>query len=782
MCISYKMKLFYFFALIFWMSNISLFAQEDSLLNLIPSSTNKEKANIYRKLAEQNLYKSNSNSREYANLSIEFSEKSKDLWCQAYSLRLLGIHYDIHGDYKLALEKIEEGLRINREINDVGGISACLSSLGIIYFNQGKYDKALEIFLEVIKYYDDVKSAYNKSLTISNIAAIYKYQKDNKKSIFYYREAYRLMKISGSKKGLGISANNMGLAFFSAQQNDSALLYLEEGLRIKRELGDKRSLSFSLSNLSQLYEAMGNHEKASEYLNECILIQTDMGDKKGLATSKVSLGDLIVPESGYTDEVVKNFVEAYNTAVEIGDLYLCQLASHRAAMAYFNRKEFENAAKYMYDYTVHKDSLYSTEKAKSFAEMETRFDTEKKEKEIALLNQQNAKKELQLSIANNERLKKEKDFEILNKDKEVKEVLLLKANADKEAEKKQNEVLKKDQLLQSEILKKEKAEKDILNEQNKKKAQQVYAFAIGSVLLLGLLFFVFRSYSQKKKANALLESQNDEIKKQKEEIVLQSEIIEEKNKDVTASINYAKRLQDAILPSATTWNSILPDSFILYLPKDIVAGDFYFIEKVNDLIIVAAADCTGHGVPGAMVSVVCSNAMNRAVKEFKLTEPGKILDKVREMVIDTFSGSEQEVKDGMDISLAVINKKDNSMKWSGANNPLLIVRRDESNIPFVFEINADKQPIGYAENLKPFTTHEINLVPNDTIYLFTDGYADQFGGQKGKKFKYNNLKNVLLENANTKLDMVKSKLFSSFENWKGELEQVDDVCVIGIRI
>lgn len=770
------------FLLLCLLSQLNLRAQEDSLLNLIPKATDLEKADIYRQLTDQTLYVPQSKAEYYALKSIEFAGKSNDKWCKAYSLRLLGIHYDIHGDYKLAIEKINEGLKINREIKDQGGISACLSSLGIIYFNQGKYDKALEIFLEVIHYYDETKNAYNKSLTISNIAAIYKYQKDDKNSIYYYREAYRLMKLSGSKKGLGISANNMGLAFFSAGENDSAMVYMEEGLKIKRAIGDKRSISYSLSNLSQLYQELGQLEKASEYLSECISLQTEMGDKKGIAGSKVSLGDLLIPTVGYTDEVVNNFVEAYNTGVEIEDLYLCQLASHRAAMAYFNRKEFENAAKYMYQYTIHKDSLYSTEKAKSFAEMETRFETEKKEKEIALLNQQNAKKELELSIAHNERLKKEKDIELLNKDKEVKEALLMKANADKEAETRQNEILKKDQLLQSEKLKKEKAEKDILNEQNKKKAQQIYAFAIGSVLLLGLLFFVFRSYSQKKKANALLESQNEEIKKQKEEIVFQSEIIEEKNRDVMSSITYAKRLQDAILPSSATWKSILPDSFILYLPKDIVAGDFYFIEKVNDLIIVAAADCTGHGVPGAMVSVVCSNAMNRAVKEFKLTEPGKILDKVREMVLDTFSNSEQEVKDGMDISLAVINKRSNYMQWSGANNPLLMVRKKDDGTYFVHEITADKQPIGYTENRKPFTSHEVELKPNDTIYLFTDGYADQFGGEKGKKFKYNNLKNTLLENAETDLTIIQEKLFDSFEKWKGELEQVDDVCVIGVKI
>jgi serine phosphatase RsbU (regulator of sigma subunit) len=136
----------------------------------------------------------------------------------------------------------------------------------------------------------------------------------------------------------------------------------------------------------------------------------------------------------------------------------------------------------------------------------------------------------------------------------------------------------------------------------------------------------------------------------------------------------------------------------------------------------------------------------------------------------------------MDISLAVIDKKSNSMKWSGANNPLLIVRKEENKESYIFEMNADKQPIGYSEIQKPFTTHEITLFPDDTIYLFTDGYADQFGGQKGKKFKFNNLKQFLLENVNLELSALNFKLSSAFEDWKGDLEQVDDVCVIGIRI
>lgn len=768
----------FIFTLIILLFNVEFIsAQEDSLLGLIPKATDKQKADIYRQLTDLTLFNSGNKAKEYAEKSIEFARISKDQWCEAYSLRLLGIYYDIHGDFKLALEKINKALEINKEIKDSGGISACLSSLGIINFNQGRYDKALELYLEVLPYYDSDKQAYNKSLTVSNIAAIYKYQQEYNKAIDYYRLAHQLMIKSGSRKGLGISSNNMGMAFYSAKQMDSALFYMEQGLAIKREFNDKRTISYSLSNLSQIYDYLGKHEKAMQYLDECVKIQEEMEDKKGMANSKVALGDLLSNNNGPDEKIIKNYTEAYQMAKEMDDLYLLQLSSYKSALAYYKVKEYQEAAEYMYAYTGYKDSLYSEEKAKSFAEMQTKFDTERKEKEIAILNQINAKKELQLSIANNERLKKEKDFELLNKEKEVKEALLLKANSDKEAEQKQNEILKKDQLLQAERLKKEEAEKERLNEQNKKKEQQIYAFAIGSILLLGLLFFVFRSYSQKRKANLLLASQNEEIKKQQKEIILQSEIIEEKNKDVMASIVYAKRLQDAILPSRQLFHSYFPQSFILYKPKDIVAGDFYYIEKVNDLIIVAAADCTGHGVPGAMVSVVCSNALNSAVKEFKLTEPGRILDKVREMVIETFKTSESAVKDGMDISLAVYDSKNKILKWSGANNPLWYFNNGEMH-----SIKPDKQPIGQSDNPQPFTTHTIEVKNDFHFYLFTDGYADQFGGEKGKKFKYSSMQELIFNNISQSPDSQFKKLDDTFENWKGELEQVDDVCIIGIKL
>ena len=263
----------------------------------------------------------------------------------------------------------------------------------------------------------------------------------------------------------------------------------------------------------------------------------------------------------------------------------------------------------------------------------------------------------------------------------------------------------------------------------------------------------------------------------KKELSESREKIQEKNKEILDSINYAKRLQEAILPPAHFVKEHLPESFILYKPKDIVAGDFYWLEQKGDTIFIAAADCTGHGVPGAIVSVVCSNALNRVVLEFGITEPGKILDKTRELVLETFSRSDADVKDGMDISLCAINKKTNEVKWAGANNPLWYITDEEMK-----EIAPNKQAIGKTDIASPFTTHTISLKKGDILYLLTDGYADQFGGEKGKKFKYKPLKELLLKNSKFSPLQQKEKLENTLEYWKGNLEQVDDVCIIGIRL
>ncbi|TND08460.1 MAG: methyl-accepting chemotaxis protein [Bacteroidetes bacterium] len=264
-----------------------------------------------------------------------------------------------------------------------------------------------------------------------------------------------------------------------------------------------------------------------------------------------------------------------------------------------------------------------------------------------------------------------------------------------------------------------------------------------------------------------------------QEIHRQKEMVEEKNKEILDSIAYAQRLQKAILPPFDSIQQVFSDSFVLFKPKDIVSGDFYWMSRIGDEILLAVVDCTGHGVPGAMVSVVGANSLTRAVKEFSLLQPSAIMDKMSEIVEETFESTDHEVRDGMDMSLCRINIKTLVMQYTGANNPVWIIR---SGASVVEELRPDKQPIGKYEFRKPFTHQEVQLHKGDCVYLFSDGYADQFGGPRGKKYKYKTLQAALIANSQESMPLQLMTLNRQFEEWKGELEQVDDVCVMGIKI
>lgn len=267
------------------------------------------------------------------------------------------------------------------------------------------------------------------------------------------------------------------------------------------------------------------------------------------------------------------------------------------------------------------------------------------------------------------------------------------------------------------------------------------------------------------------------LERQHYELLDQKNLLAEKNEEIMDSINYARNIQKAILPPDRLIHKHLPESFVMYLPKDVVAGDFYWMEAVDDWVIYAAADCTGHGVPGALVSVVCHNTLNRSVREFGLREPAKILDKTRELVVETFAQSEKDVKDGMDLALCAINYKTMELQYAGANNSLYLVQNGELS-----DTKPDKQAIGLVDDPKPFTNHSFKLNKGDVIYTTSDGFPDQFGGPKGKKFKYKPFKEMLVAMHQEPMAEQLDKLLKTFDEWKGELEQVDDVCVMGVRV
>lgn len=264
---------------------------------------------------------------------------------------------------------------------------------------------------------------------------------------------------------------------------------------------------------------------------------------------------------------------------------------------------------------------------------------------------------------------------------------------------------------------------------------------------------------------------------QKELFLMQKRLIEEKNKDITDSINYAQQIQHSILPASENFKSNFADSFVYYRSKDIVAGDFYWMEKLGNDIYLACADCTGHGVPGAMVSVVCSNALHKALNERNLKTTGDILDNARETVVAQFQKGDSEMNDGMDVCFVRLNRAENTIQFSGANNPLYLVRDGELQV-----IKGDKQPVGKFIDPKPFQSVDMEVKEGDCYYLFTDGFADQFGGENGKKFKYKSFQQLLQANSKLPMSEQRSKLDHAFKAWIGDFEQVDDVCVIGFRI
>lgn len=297
------------------------------------------------------------------------------------------------------------------------------------------------------------------------------------------------------------------------------------------------------------------------------------------------------------------------------------------------------------------------------------------------------------------------------------------------------------------------------------------------------------AFQNLEKLNALTREQNIVLEKQ---VAERTEELQEKNKEIIDSINYAKRIQDAILPPSSLLKTHVAKAFVLYLPKDIVAGDFYWLEPTKTGVLIAAADCTGHGVPGAMVSVVCHNALNRSVREFGLAAPGQILDQTAIIVDETFEKSQEDIKDGMDISLSSINFETRKISWAGANNPLWIISKNELDTlgessysageMRLYEIKGDKQPIGKYPNRTSYITHELSLSEGDLIYMFTDGFPDQFGGEHGKKYKSKNFKTFLTSICREPIEVQRQLLESEFTTWRGKHEQIDDVCVIGLRI
>ena len=388
-------------------------------------------------------------------------------------------------------------------------------------------------------------------------------------------------------------------------------------------------------------------------------------------------------------------------------------------------------------------------------------------------------------------------------------------------EKRQLEIdkLEKEKALQNETI----ARKNV---ENHKQQLIIYFFIVGFIIIIFFSLVIYRLFIQKKKANILLaeqkhqieekneelnqqneeittqrdeiEAQRDEITTQRDTVVKQKELIENIHREQTDSIHYAKRIQSAILPEMSIFSAYNFEHFVLFKPLNIVSGDFYWSALIDQKLIFCVADCTGHGVPGAFMSMLAISLLNEIVKKEKITDAASILNHLRENIIESLQqqGSDSDnpstllmVQDGMDMSLCVLDISTLKLQYAGANNPIYIVKKlkveseksVENNFE-LFELKPDKMPIAIYVKLDSFNNQEIQLSKGDMIYLFSDGFADQFGGTKGRKFLYSKFKEMLLKINQLTTTEQSDLLLKTFTEWKGNHEQVDDITIMGLKI
>lgn len=628
------------------------------------------------------------------------------------------------------------------------------------------------------------KKAYfdkNDSTRIYNFSELcFTYISINSDSaIFYGKEGLKLATSKKYRLGQRQCYTDLGIAYRQTGNYPEAIKCFLNGLKIAEELHHEKYIINNLSNLGVVYHNIKNYSKAIEYYSKALEYDKKTNDLLGMSLRLNNIG-VLYKETKNIAKAESNLKKALELANQTKDSISIARALNNIAEVYDLKGEKKlSLHTYLRAYKIQRALnnsygvfLVTSNLAQQYA-IANKLDSSFFYSEIAFdLAQQLNSTETYLSVYNMlaSVYAKAKKFD---KAYYYQSSLMLYKDSIYNLE---NSKLISDLKTKYEVDKKA-AELNAINAAEKSKIEAVRQeeqkrhFATTLLILIILVLAILFSIVLYKRFKL--------ISKQKGIIELQKQIVEQKNKEVYDSIAYAKRLQNAILPSEKFWKENLPNSFVYYLPKDIVAGDFFFMEKMENILYVAAADCTGHGVPGAMVSVVCSNALHRTINELKIKNTGDILNKTRELIIETFQRSGEEVKDGMDISLCAIEKSANGeiiVQWSGANNPLLYSKEGS-----IHQLEPDKQPVGLSHSMSPFKSNQIKLQPNDSIYLITDGFADQFGGDKGKKFKLKNLKNLFSQINQLKIEHQFDTLHSAFSNWKGDIEQLDDICIIGIK-
>ncbi len=626
-------------------------------------------------------------------------------------------------------------LDLARKIDWKKGTSKAVNNLGIYNKNISKFDTALELFFEGLEIDEEIKNSKGIAQINSNIGIVYAVQGDYTKALDYFLKGLKIEEENNFRKEMAHSYNNLILVNNNLGKFDKALEYIEKSIQLYEEFKDNEGLASQYNSLGEIYYSLQKFDSSLisynvslNYLNKIknpYLAGMIYGNLANLYADLDSI-DVSLEYYKKSMTIFEEMEDIYMVSVSLGNIgsVEAQVGSYDEAINYFNQAleishsigDLDGVKEWSLNLAKIYDSIGDYKKSYSY------FKTHVEYKD-SIFNDENKEAQTRLQI----------QFEF-----------------DKKESLEKAEQAKKDAI----------RDKEIENE-------RIIRFAALGGLLLVLIIVIIISRSLRI------------ARKQKKIIEIQKHEVEEKHREITDSINYAERIQRSFLASREMLDEHLRDYFVFFKPKDVVSGDFYWAAQLNNgNFAFTVADSTGHGVPGAIMSILNISSLEKSIE--KETEPNVILSETRKIIINRLKkdGSEEGGKDGMDCSLLVLNQDRTQLTFASAHNPVIIIRNGE-----ILEFKADKMPVGkHDKDEEPFTLQTVQLQKGDVIYTLTDGFPDQFGGDKGKKFMIKNVKQLLLSIVHLPMVEQEKRLLEEFVNWKGSNEQIDDVCVIGVRV
>jgi serine phosphatase RsbU (regulator of sigma subunit) len=660
--------------------------------------------------------------------SLETAARSADPEEAIQARTTLVVKFYSSGNLGKAKKLMEETRILAERHGSARGLGAVYNTRGILFYYQSEFDSAFACFEKSLELRTQAGDREGMLKTIGNLGSMKFMQMDYPAALSRYEEALKLEADLGYREGTVVSVNNIAQVYHAMRVNTRALAYFRKAEKIYLAGNNTTQLAFTYDGLSSVYEDLGRNDSALFYGLKSKELAEKSNDLSGVAYAMMNLG-ILYHKLKKDDLAISTYNEALRRAVIMKDKRLQLGIYGNLAGLYIEKNDLDGALLYIEKLIPLQQELKDEKVEGDLARVFAEYYYRKKDYKRAFDH-----------MMHHDRVRDSVyDIETAAKITEMQE-------------KYQNEKKEKEnQLLQSE-----------------NRSYRITRNYLAVILALALIAIGGAIVAYRK------------IMHSRSVISAQKELVDEKQKEILDSIHYAKRIQYALLASDSLLKAHLPEYFVFFRPKDVVSGDFYWATPGADGFILVTGDCTGHGVPGAFMSLLNITKLNKVISEDGITRPDLILNHVRSEIIRAVNpeGSSEESKDGMDAVVCKLNTAAMKLEYAAANNSFHIVRNGH-----VLTCKADKMPVGKDHNDgQPFTYNEIKLEPGDTIYTFTDGFADQFGGMLGKKFKYQQFEELLLRISAEDMATQKKKLSETFDKWKGNLEQVDDVCVIGIRV